>query len=61
MHAPITIGPGATLREAADLMLEHEIHRLVVVDPAAPDAVPLGVVATTDIVAEMAEPGSVWR
>jgi len=42
-------------------MLEHEIHRLVVVDPAAPDAVPLGVVATTDIVAEMAEPGSVWR
>ena len=61
MHAPITIGPGASLREAADLMLEHEIHRLVVVDPGDPDAVPLGIVATTDIVAEMAEPGSVWR
>lgn len=61
MHAPITIEPGATLREAADLMLEHEIHRLIVVDPRAPNAVPLGVVATTDIVAEMAEPGSVWR
>ena len=53
--------PGASLREAADLLLEHEIHRLVVVDPDAPDAVPLGIVATTDIVAEMAEPGSVWR
>jgi CBS domain-containing protein len=61
MHPPITIGPGASLREAADLLLENEIHRLVVVDPDAPDAVPLGVVATTDIVAEMAEPGSVWR
>ena len=61
MHPPITIGPGASLREAANLLLEAEIHRLVVVDPADPDAVPLGVVATTDIVAEMAEPGSVWR
>lgn len=61
MHPPITIGPEASLRDAADLLLEHEIHRLIVVDPVAPDAVPLGVVATTDIVAEMAEPGSVWR
>ena len=61
MHPPITIGPGASLREAADLMLEHEIHRLVVVDPDDPDAVPLGIVATTDIIGEMAEPGSVWR
>jgi CBS domain-containing protein len=61
MHPPISIAPDASLREAADLMLEAEIHRLVVVDPADPDAVPLGVVATTDIVAEMAEPGSVWR
>ena len=61
MHTPITIAPGASLREAADLLLEHEIHRLVVVDPDAPDALPLGIVATTDIVAEMAGPGSVWR
>ena len=61
MHAPITIGPEASLREAADLMLEHAIHRLVVVDPRAPESVPLGIIATTDIVAEMAEPGSVWR
>ena len=61
MHVPIAIDPDATLREAADLMLEHAIHRLIVVDPGAPNAVPLGVVSTTDIVAEMAEPGSVWR
>jgi CBS domain-containing protein len=61
MHAPVTIAPGASLREAADLMLEHGIHRLVVVHPDAPDAVPLGIVATTDVAAEMAAPGSVWH
>jgi CBS domain-containing protein len=61
MRVPIMIDPAATLREAADLMLQHEVHRLVVVDTSAPGSVPLGVVATTDIVAEMAEPGSVWR
>jgi CBS domain-containing protein len=61
MHAPVTIEPGATLREAADRMLQHEIHRLVVVDPAAPQSVPLGIVSTADLVAEMAQPGSVWR
>lgn len=61
MRVAIMIDPGATLREAADLMLEHEVHRLVVVDAGVPGSVPLGVVATTDIVAEMAELGSVWR
>ncbi len=61
MRVPIMIDPTATLREAADLMLEHEVHRLVVVDASEPESVPLGVVATTDIVAEMAQPGSIWR
>jgi CBS domain-containing protein len=60
MHEPLTIGPGATLREAADDLLRREVHRLVVVDPDEPDAFPLGIVSTADIVAEMAAPGSVW-
>jgi CBS domain-containing protein len=60
MHEPLTIEPGATLREAADRMLQHGIHRLVVVDPATPDAMPLGIVSTADVVAAMAAPGSVW-
>ena len=60
MHPPITIAPTATLREAADSMLEHEVHRLVVADPDESDAVPLGLISTYDIVAEMAEPGSPW-
>jgi CBS domain-containing protein len=61
MQSPLTIGPDASLREAADLMLRHETHRLVVVDPEHPDAMPLGLVSTSDLVAEMAEPGSVWQ
>jgi CBS domain-containing protein len=61
MHEPLTISPDATLREAADSMLKHVVHRLVVVDPLAPDAIPLGIVSTADVVAEMGASGSVWR
>ena len=61
MHPALTIHMGASLREAADRMIEHHHHRLVVVDPAQPDAMPLGVISSFDIVAEMARPGSVWQ
>jgi CBS domain-containing protein len=61
MHTPLTIGPGASLSEAADLMLTHHVHRLLVVDPAEPDSMPLGLISTSDIVVEMAASGSVWR
>jgi predicted transcriptional regulator len=61
MHEPLTIAPEASLREAADRMLKEEVHRLIVVDPEAPDTIPLGLVSTADLVAEMADPGSVWR
>jgi CBS domain-containing protein len=60
MHEPLTIPLDATLREAADEMVQHEVHRLVVIDPAESDGVPVGLVSSTDIVAEMAAPGSVW-
>jgi CBS domain-containing protein len=53
MHAPITVHPAASLREAAGIMLEHHVHRLVVVDPAEPDSMPLGLIATSDIVMAM--------
>ncbi len=61
MHPSITIHPAASLREAADLMLKHHVHRLVVIDPARPGRMPLGLISTSDIVAEMAEPDSVWQ
>jgi CBS domain-containing protein len=60
MHAPLTIGPDASLQEAVELMLHHEVHRLVVLDPGDVEAMPLGIVSSSDIVAEMGEPGSIW-
>ncbi len=61
MHQMLTIDMHATLREAADLMIQNHHHRVVVVDSSDPDAFPLGMVSSFDIVAEMAKPGSVWQ
>lgn len=61
MHPALTIHPTASLREAADRLIENHYHRLVVIDPAEPEAIPVGIISTFDIVAEMAHPGSVWR
>jgi CBS domain-containing protein len=61
MHALLTIEPTANLRQAADMMIEHHYHRLVVVASGGQDRLPLGVVSTFDIVNEMAQPGSVWQ
>jgi len=61
MHPALTILPSASLREAADLMIEHHHHRLIVLDPERPQATPLGIISSMDIVAEMAQPGSVWQ
>jgi CBS domain-containing protein len=57
MHPPLTIGPQATLRAAADLMLAHHVHRLLVVDPNEPDTMPLGIISTSDLVTELAANG----
>jgi CBS domain-containing protein len=61
MHPALTIHMNASLREAADKMIEHHHHRLVVIDPENPDSMPLGIISSFDIVAEMARPGSVWQ
>ena len=61
MHPMLTIGMNASLQEAAQKMIEQHYHRLVVIDPEQPDAMPLGVISSFDIVAEMAAPGSVWQ
>ena len=61
MHPALTIHMSASLREAADVMIEHHHHRLVVVDPDEPESMPLGMLSSYDIVAEMAKPGSVWQ
>jgi CBS domain-containing protein len=61
MRPPLTIRPGASLREAADMMISNHVHRLLVVDPSQPETFPLGLISTSDIVAEMADPASVWQ
>jgi len=61
MHPPLTIHMSASLREAADKMIEHHHHRLVVIDPDQPEAMPLGIISSYDIIAEMARAGSVWQ
>lgn len=61
MHPALTIDITASLREAADRMIQNHHHRLVVVDKEDPDAFPLGVISSFDIVAEMARPDSVWQ
>lgn len=61
MHPALTITMAASLREAANMMIQNHHHRLVVVDPDQPESVPLGVISSFDIVAEMARPGSVWQ
>ena len=61
MTSPVvTTTPGVSLAEAVDQMIKHEIHRLIVVDPEAPGE-PVGVISTSDIVAEMADERSVWQ
>jgi CBS domain-containing protein len=61
MHPAFTININASLREAADLMIQKHHHRLIVIDDDDPDAFPLGVISSFDIVAEMARPGSIWQ
>jgi CBS domain-containing protein len=49
----LSIAPDATLREAAERMLRHRVHRLVVVDPTPGGAAPIGLISTADLVAAM--------
>jgi CBS domain-containing protein len=62
MSTPIvTCDRDLALGDAAELMIRHEVHRLVVIDSSGSDGVPIGIVSTTDIVAEMAQDNSVWQ
>ncbi|MGA7194060.1 MAG: CBS domain-containing protein [Anaerolineales bacterium] len=61
MHSALTIDINASLREASDLMIQKHYHRLVVIDEKEPEAFPLGIISSFDIVAEMAKPGSIWQ
>ena len=51
-HPPITVAASASLQEAAQLMAEHRVHRLVVV--AERDGSPIGLISQSDVVREVA-------
>jgi predicted transcriptional regulator len=57
----LTIDMNASLRDAANLMIQNHRHRVIVVDINDPESFPLGVISSVDIVAEMARPGSIWQ
>jgi CBS domain-containing protein len=61
IHVVVVLAGGAAAGVLSDTGSEEEVHRLVVPDPEPPDRFPLGIVSTADLVAEMAEPGSIWR
>src|SRR5260221_12428873 len=46
---PITLGPQATIAQAAALMKEHHIGAILVIDPAAPNKV-AGIFTERDLV-----------
>ena len=49
----VTIEPGATVHHAAELMSEHEVSHLIVVDPLTDR--PLGVLSTLDVAGVLAK------
>lgn len=52
---PYTIEGEATLKEAARKMLNHRVHRLIVVTPSSVGKfVPVGVLSATDVLRELA-------
>jgi len=57
----LTIDIHSSLQQAANLMIQHHGHRVIVVDTNDPQSFPLGVISSFDIVAEMAKPGSIWQ
>lgn len=61
MHPALSIDIHAPLQEAANLMIQNHHHRLVVIDQTDPQAFPLGIISSFDIVAEMAKPDSIWQ
>lgn len=61
MRQPITCDIDLPLRDAIDLIIRNEVHRVVVTDSATGDAAPAGILSTSDVIREMAHESSVWQ
>lgn len=51
----ITVKPDETLGHAAELLMNHHIHRVVVVEDGTDGITPVGILSITDIARDMAE------
>ena len=60
MHPPLTTTADTALAQAIDVMIRNEVHRLVVLN-AATGGVPVGLISSWDVLAEMAGPQSPWQ
>lgn len=49
----VEIGPEQDLEEAAKVMIEKKIHRLVIVSPTIAGRKPVGILSATDLVREL--------
>ena len=56
----VGVAPDAPVAEAVKKMLEHDIHRLLVVEETPAGKQPVGVLSTTDVIKEMRGPRWVW-
>ncbi len=56
----ITISPDATVKEAVELMLKHNIRRLLVTEKTPEGERPVGVISTTDVIRDMREQPWFW-
>jgi CBS domain-containing protein len=56
----VTIAQEATVHEAVDLMLKHNIRRLLVTEETTEGERPVGVISTTDVIRDMREQPWYW-
>ena len=51
----LTVTPDTALSEAAKLLVDHRVHRLVVVDASGNKCNPIGIISMGDVVRRLAE------
>ena len=56
----VSVAPTASVEDAAALMLEKDIHRLLVTEHTQDGERPIGVLSTTDVIRDMREQPWFW-
>ena len=59
-HTVFNIASDRPAKDAADLMLDKNVHRLLVVEIEGDEQTPVGIISTTDLVKEMRGSRWVW-